>query len=169
MTSRRVRTAKATGRRELRFESMEDVLADVERILCSRSVASLGNWSPGQAMQHVARLISFSLDGFPYRAPLWMRLVGPLFKGLALSERPMPAGIPFKGGAEALDPDPNVPLEEGAEQLREQATRVIHGERMEQPSPVFGRMTHEDWLRFHTRHATLHLSFLLPETSGADA
>jgi len=164
MTRGAVKTGQAAGRRDLRFESMEDVLADVGKILCAPHVATLGNWSPGQAMQHVGRLIRFSLDGFPFQAPLWMRLIGPLLKPLAMRDKPMPAGFPLRGATRALEPDPSVPLEEGAEELRTHATRVINGERMEARSPVFGRMSHEDWVRLHLRHAALHLSFLLPES-----
>jgi Protein of unknown function (DUF1569) len=28
------------------------------------------------------------------------------------------------------------------------------------PSPLFGRLTHGDWIKLHLRHAELHLSFL---------
>jgi len=30
---------------------------------------------------------------------------------------------------------------------------------MEQPSPVEGRIRHDQWRYFHLRHAELHLSF----------
>jgi hypothetical protein len=31
------------------------------------------------------------------------------------------------------------------------------------PSPVFGKMTREEWDQLHLRHAELHLSFFVPE------
>ncbi len=31
------------------------------------------------------------------------------------------------------------------------------------PSPVFGKMTKEEWDQLHLRHAEMHLSFYVPE------
>ena len=30
------------------------------------------------------------------------------------------------------------------------------------PNPVFGRLTHEQWIQLNLRHAELHLSFQIP-------
>ena len=43
-----VDTAKVEGRRTLHFHSLDDILADVER-LNQGKVRPIGNWSPGQA------------------------------------------------------------------------------------------------------------------------
>jgi hypothetical protein len=37
--------------------------------------------------------------------------------------------------------------------------RIEIGERMEQPSPVEGRITHDQWRYFQLRHVELHLRF----------
>ena len=35
-------------------------------------------------------------------------------------------------------------------------------QRMKHPSPVLGKLSHEQWEQLHCRHAELHLSFLHP-------
>jgi hypothetical protein len=30
-------------------------------------------------------------------------------------------------------------------------------------SPVLGRLSHEQWVQFHCRHAEMHFSFMHPE------
>jgi hypothetical protein len=47
----------------------------------------------------------------------------------------------------------------GVKYLLQQVSRIDMGERMKQPSPVEGRITHEQWCYFHLRHAEVHLSF----------
>lgn len=31
------------------------------------------------------------------------------------------------------------------------------------PNPIFGKMSHEEWIKLHLRHAELHQSFFHPE------
>lgn len=50
--------------------------------------------------------------------------------------------------------------------LRRQIQRVQDGERFTQASPIFGKLSHEQWVNLHLKHAELHLGFLDP---GADA
>ena len=46
---------RSPGHRELHFKSLEDILADVDRLASSREIRTLGNWSAGQIFEHVAR------------------------------------------------------------------------------------------------------------------
>jgi len=32
------------------------------------------------------------------------------------------------------------------------------------PSPLFGPMSYEEWIKLHLRHSELHLSFLIPDS-----
>jgi hypothetical protein len=50
-------------------------------------------------------------------------------------------------------------LQEGVQFLPRQLARIEQGERIVQPSPVEGPISHEQWCYFHLRHAELHLSF----------
>lgn len=48
-----VNTKKVSGRRELRFNSFNDLLAEAER-LCAGEVKMLGNWTLAQMFEHIA-------------------------------------------------------------------------------------------------------------------
>ena len=98
-------TAKVQGRRTLQFSSLDDILADIER-LNQGKVRGLGNWSPGQVLKHLTILMTASLDGFRHRAPWFIRLVGKVMKRRLLT-KPMSAGfqLPAKAAAE-LGPPP---------------------------------------------------------------
>jgi hypothetical protein len=162
-----VDTARLAGRRDLHFQSLDDILAEVDRIAnCSR-VGTLGNWSAGQIFEHVARVMDRSIDGFDSRLPAILRFIlGRTMKSRMLN-RPMAAGfkLPEKAGAELIAPATS--LEDGLAHIRK-AIRRLHTEPARVPSPFLGPLSREEWDRLHCRHAELHFSFLVPG-SGAPA
>ena len=155
-----INTAKAEGRRKLRFASYEELLADVDR-LTSGPVKTLGNWSPGQAFRHLARVYNGSIDGFPMTFPLHFRLIGKLFRK-KLVTMAMPAGFKLPAaGAKAMVPSPTA-TEEGAAELRAAIARLKQ-EPERAKHPMLGTLAREEWDKVHLSHASLHLSFLVPQ------
>ena len=59
-------------------------------------------------------------------------------------------------------PRGEVSTQDGLDQLRTQIER-LNREAKRAPSPVFGKMTREEWDQLHLRHAEMHLSFYVPE------
>lgn len=57
-----INTSKVDGRRKLDFKTLDDILDDVN-YLCQSNVRSLGNWSPGQNLNHLTILMLGCLDG----------------------------------------------------------------------------------------------------------
>ena len=153
-----VRTAEVADRRTLQFRSLEDLRTEVDAITI-KPLRVTGNWSAGQILQHVARLMEFSLDGFPMTAPWPIRMIGRLIRNRMIN-RPMRPGFRLPARADALLPDPGISLEQGAAALRACLDRIAKGEQMTQPSPIFGRLTHEQWIQLHLRHCEMHLSFI---------
>jgi len=164
----RVDTRRVPVRRaDLSYASLDEVLADLDRIERARAEGTLrtvGNWSAGQILDHVALLMELSLEGFPPpKFPLALRIAGRGFYWLLrlrVIRGPMRPGIKFPKGATFLAPPEDVSFEQGAERLRRAVERVRSGEKMTQPSPVLGRMRHEDWLNLHLSHASMHMSFV---------
>jgi hypothetical protein len=153
-------TRKVGGRRGLRFDSLDAILADVEMLEKAKRVRALGNWSAGQNVAHVALLMTRSLDGFPGSIPWFVRMpVRLLMKGTVLN-KPMSAG--FKTPKAVGSPPEPVSLEDGLAQLRAAIGR-LKAESKRAPSPLLGRLSVEEWNQLHCRHAELHLSFLVPE------
>jgi len=145
------------GRRDLKFTSLDDVLADAEKLASSPDTEVLGNWPLNHLFMHLASAMNKSIDGISFKPPWQYRLLGFFIKGRILS-RGMPPGfrLPKEAEARAYPAAPSV--EDALETLRKAVDRV-KTERMTVRHPVFGRLNHEEWTRFHLRHAELHLSF----------
>jgi hypothetical protein len=154
---------KATNCRTLRFDSLDDCIEEVERIVSADERAALvaaGNWTPGQIMAHIAAWIEYGYEGFPIGPPpffvrwfLRLRLRKMLRDG-------MPRGVRIPGV-----PQGTVGIDEMA--TRDAGTRLIRalrrlqdGEEAKYDSPAFGAMSHEDRIALNLRHAELHLGFL---------
>jgi hypothetical protein len=156
-----IETGKVTGRRPLKFDSLDDILADLEGLARSREIRSLGNWSAGQNLRHVATVMNKSIDGFDNQMPGVVRFLLRLAMKRRFLTQPMSAGfrLPTKAKAE-LVPGPTS-QDEGIEALR-QAIKRLQTETHRAPNAVLGPLTSEEWNQLHCRHAELHLSFLCP-------
>jgi Protein of unknown function (DUF1569) len=159
-----VDTGKVGGRRTLRFESIDQVIDEANRLAMAERagrLSHLGNWSLGQALGHLAAWTGFSFTGVPLRPPFFIRwilrwrkkqfLYGPMRAGVKIP------GVP--GGTLATDP---LSLDEGFDRFQ----RIMLRLKKEPPtarSPIFGHMTHEESIALTLRHAELHLSFFVAE------
>lgn len=167
MAATAVDTKKA-DRRGVEIESVEDLLADLDRLESAEGAGTLrttGNWSAGQVLQHCARTWAAAIDGFPaeMRPPWWLKAGARLmFKKRAVAGETAPPGIKLPPEAAAILPEEGVTFAEGLGELRAQIGRTQGGERFNQPSPIFGKMTHEEWQKLQLGHCRLHLGFLHP-------
>jgi hypothetical protein len=149
----------------LRFESIDQMLAEVDRLIEAERAGRLrrlGNWTPGQILGHLAAWTEFGYTGVPLKVPFFIRWILRLRKRKFLYE-PMRAGVRIprvKGGTLATDP---LPLDEGLARFRGIAER-LKLEAPAAPSPIFGQLTHEESIALNLRHAELHLGFLIPES-----
>ncbi len=159
-----VDTGKVVGRRELRFESLDEVLAEVERLAAAERAGRLrrlGNWTLGQTLGHLASWAEYSYTGAPLKAPFFVKWFLRLRKRKFLYG-PMRAGVKIprvEGGTLATEA---VPLDEGLERMRRVLGR-LKSEAPTAPNVIFGPLSHDEWVALHCRHAELHLGFLVPE------
>ena len=157
--------AEVEGRRALRLESMDAILADAESVT-SQPYRTVGGWSAAENIDHVANVVEMSLDGFTLDVPWPLKVVGRLFLKPSWLKNGYKPGIrPPAKVAAAFAPREGVTLEQALERLRRMVTRS-KSEPMDRPSPLLGALTHEQWEQMHCRHAELHLSFIVPEGSG---
>lgn len=160
MRSTTVDTKTAAARRTLHFDSLDELLADAERLVASPDTRTLGNWPLSQLLTHLAKAIHGSIDGIDARVPWYVRMFGPFIK-LRVLRQGMQAGfqLPKSAVAKAF------PVAESPQhalgELRAALDRA-RTKRMTARHPVFGNLTHDEWTRFHLRHAELHLSFVIP-------
>lgn len=158
-----VNTKNVTGRRSLSFQNFDEVRADIDLLLAADtrgSLRRLGNWSLGQNLNHLASWINFAYDGFPLKPPWFMRLLGPVLKNRLINGK-MPAGFRLSrtpGGTLATE---DMPAAQAAAKYHA-AIRRLEAHAPTAPNPVLGPLSHDQWMRLHLNHASLHLSFLLP-------
>lgn len=159
-------TAKVADRRMLRFNSLADLRADLERLdraHASGAVRASGNWTPGQVFGHLASFIEFAFDGYPkelQNPPWFIRLVLKLMKRRFLYGK-LPVGVKIPGIKDGTVGITNFPFAEGMTRLRAALAR-LDAAPPDKPNPIFGSLSHQEWIAIHCRHAELHLSFLHP-------
>ena len=153
-----IETKNVTDRRTLRFEDLDAICAEVDA-LDGNELRTTGNWTPAQNLQHVTRTIDKSIDGFGVKAPLHIRLVLRAIKGRTL-RNPIKPGFQLPEFMAAILPADDVTWTEATEHFRATMVRIADGATMSYPSPAFGKMTHDQWVQLHCRHAELHLGFI---------
>jgi hypothetical protein len=152
-----IQTKKVSGRREVHYQSVSELLADAER-LAQGPVQSLGNWTPAQVFQHLAVSLNGSIDGMSFKLPAPARWVMSLLMKRKFLTVAVPAGFrtPDEYVASADTPldDALASLRNAIQRQQTEPKRALH--------PGFGNLSREEWEQFHLRHAELHMSFLQP-------
>jgi hypothetical protein len=159
----KVNTAKASGRRSVRYNSIEDLLADAERLAKSPH-RTIGNWSLGMILKHISDAYKMGLDGAAFMAPWPLRWYLRTFMKQRFLQGPMPAGFKLPKRAASLLPSETSPadglaaLQKVTSRWKSESQRAIH--------PALGNLTPAEWDQLELRHAELHMSFVLPESTG---
>ena len=157
-------TGKVAGRRILRFESIDQVMADVDRLAEAERagrLGRLGNWTLGQTLGHLACWAEYSYIGTPLKVPFLLRFILRGRKRRFLYQ-PMRAGVKIPGVTGGTLATAPMSLEAGLVRMRRIMER-LKAEAPSKPQAIFGPMTHEEWVALHCRHAEMHLGFLVPE------
>jgi hypothetical protein len=158
-----VDSAKAPDHRRLRFQTLDDMRAEIDRIVAAEQAGSLrrsGHWTAGQIFGHLATWISYGYEGYPMRVPWFIRFIL-RFKVKSYLRDGMPTGVRIpnvEGGTYGTEP---LSTEEGVRRLRA-ALQRLDREPARYDSPAFGQMTEEQRVALNLRHAELHLGFLHP-------
>lgn len=157
-----INTKKVEGRRPVRYESLDELFADAER-LAGGDVQTLGNWSSGQVYEHLARSLDASIDGFDFSMPAPVRWMMSLLMKRKFLKKELPAG--FKSTDkfipdETTSSDGLAALQKAIARQKQESARVPH--------PAFGNLSRDQWNDFHLRHAEMHMSFLANGRHEAD-
>ena len=158
--------SKGRQRRKLRLNSIDEALAEAERLAAAERggrLKQLGNWTLGQVLGHLATWAEFAFEGYPsvVQAPLPVRVILRLLRNRILNKGMM-AGVRIGKVPEGTLGTEPVAIDEGLRRYRAAMQRL----RSTSPSminPAFGRLTHEQWILLNLRHSELHMSFLLPK------
>lgn len=156
-----INTKKVSGRRPVRYESFDALLADARR-LAQSDARALGNWSPGQIYEHLARSLNSSIDGMGFALPAPVRWIMSTFMKRRFLKQAIPAGFRTTGqfAPEEISTAAGLEsLERAIARQKQEPQRAAH--------PAFGKITRSEWDDFHLRHAELHMSFLTDGRDGA--
>jgi len=152
------------SRRNLSFPTLNDVMPDVDGLLQGHE--TVGNWTLGQICNHLANTVQLSVEGIPFRFPWIMRTtVAPMVKERMFRTGKMREGVYLP--AKAL-PKPGLDDRAEAETLRAALNYYAGVTEPLADHPLFGRLTRDEWNRFHCIHCAHHLSFVLPTPNGGE-
>ena len=153
--------ADSPERRELSFDSLDEAVAEVER-LASGEVRTTGNHSFAKILKHLALthdMSSGKIEG--PRPPFFMRLMMPFLKGMILNG-PVKPGFKLPSAAEAFFwPEGDIDLREAVSHFKESVENYKQNGPLP-VHPVFGKATSDQINRLNCGHCAMHLSFVHP-------
>lgn len=150
-------------RRKLWFDSVDDLLMELDRIELAESQNRLqvtGNWTAGQILAHLSNWIEYGWKGYPTKSPPFFVKWLLVRMGHRYIRKGMPTGIRIPGAKDGTYGQDAVTFQQGLEKLRENLERLKKGDLATHDSPAFGPLSHEDRIQLNLRHAELHLSFV---------
>jgi hypothetical protein len=150
-------------RRKLWFDSIDELYDELEQIKTAEAdgrLRTLGSWTPGQILSHLAAWVEYAYEGFPMKPAPWLIRVFLRWQLKKYLRGGMPSGVRIpkvEGGTTGAD---DLPFDEAAGRLRVALERLQSDEPARYDSPAFGALSHEQRIQLNLRHAELHLSFL---------
>ena len=151
-------------RRPLRFERLEDSLAEIHALHKS-GYEMAGNWDLSKACQHLMKTLRMSIEGAPFSLPFFLQPVARFILFRTVMEG-KPTRLALKTVPQFL-PDSTSDVVKDMADYELFVQKVLAEDAPLLPKhPVFGRMTKPQWRKFHAWHAAHHLSFLIPKKSA---
>ncbi len=155
---------KNADRRALRFGSLGDIRAELDRLEAAHrgpGLRATGNYSPGQNLNHLAKWVEvYETREFGPRPPWFVRVIGRLMKPGIIKNGFKPG---LTGPGNKTQPEPEASFEEGVANYRAKLD-VLETLDLAHHNPMFGPCTHDESMQVQLRHAELHLGFLHPQT-----
>ncbi len=145
------------GRRPLRFDTFDEVMPDVERLLEGHT--TVGHWSLAQICRHLATVARRVVD-LPASTPAdpsqW---VGEEQKRQVFETGRIPEQLP---GPPELMPPSGLDEREEVEGLRRAIAHFLASPGPVIPHRLFGPLSREEWHHLQRIHLAHHLSFAVP-------
>jgi hypothetical protein len=143
------------NQRQLSFQSLEDVMPEVERLIKGHALA--GQWSLGQICSHLAGAIRLTA-----RSPSTAHPATP--EQAALKEQFFAAGVFPQGRSSPAHfvPADNLDLSAEVASLARAIEKFQNFTGPFPAHPYLGPLSRDEWVRFHAMHAAHHLGFAAP-------
>lgn len=159
--------ADSPERRVIKFNSLDEVVAEVER-LAGGEVRTTGSHSFPEIVRHLALTQDMVTGKIKGPSPPWyMKLVIGLMKSRLMQDKPLAPGFNLPAKAEAFFwPESDVNLADAISHLKESVENFNANGPLPK-HPVFGKISAEQNLSMSLRHAAMHLSFVHPGEPAA--
>ena len=151
--------SKPTLARILKFSTLDDILTESHRIAALPEVTSRGSWTPAQNIWHVGRFIKAGVEGYPTKVPWFLKLVGPLMKKQFTTKGFKP-GIKLPSQAADHMVAPSDTTIERAIEMISCAVEGANEKGFLPKNPMMGKMTQQEWIDLHCRHAEMHFGLI---------
>ncbi|MCG8649438.1 MAG: DUF1569 domain-containing protein [Pirellulales bacterium] len=151
--------AAENSRRDVHYDNYDELLSDVEQ-LAAGPTRTVGNWSFGQILDHLAKSGTTMIDGGNFLAPAPVRFLMGLLMKKKFTTKSLPSGFKIPKAATDILPE-EVSVEEGLNRFRQAISRAATESRRGL-HPVLGRLSKHEWDMFMLRHSELHMSFVHP-------
>jgi hypothetical protein len=142
-------------RRTLDFGSLDEVLAEVDRLLAGHR--TVGRWTLGQILYHLATAIRVTCRGRPVPEA---RPVSDEVRERFFRLRRFPEGL--EAPHPRLVPPVDADARTEAEALRQAIARWAAAPGPFSAHPLLGPMNKVEWTQFHCIHCAHHLGFAIP-------
>lgn len=158
----------ANRQSDLKFGSLEEVETYIRKQERNGYVSN-GNWNLGQICEHLSDWMLYPIHGFPRSNILIAAMLFCLrttagkrmFHTVSKTQRMKPGQPTLPATVHRKDVAESQSVERLASAIRELGN--FQGKL--KPSPLFGKLTHEEYVSLHLAHCAHHLSFLEPRES----
>lgn len=146
-------------RRSLAFNEIDEVMPEVDRLVTGHE--TVGRWTLGQILHHLAVAVRLSTDGKPDAESIEGRDRRRVYRRLFFRAGRFPekADPPL----EILIPPDDCDLVQETEALRDALDRFKAHDGPFSSHPVLGALDGAEWSRFHLMHCAHHLGFATPQ------
>lgn len=145
--------------RNLRFTTVNDVLAELALIESNPPVQMQQEWTLYKVLNHTAQSMEYSMTGYPQMDPpsrqALAKLVFNFFRKQGYMNHDL--GAPVPGAPEIPD---DGPLEDGFQRLRNAISDFQNFTGALHPHFSYGELTREEWELAHSFHCADHFSSL---------
>lgn len=150
----------ASEHRSLRFSSLDDAMAEVERLVGCETKTT-GSFSLGQILEHLARTLEIASGKRDLQPPAFpVRLMARVMRPMALKKAMTGLKLPAKSQG-VLWPSGPVETEQGWAHLRDAVSAFRSTDPLPK-HPIFGTMTPHQHEMLQCRHFEGHLGFVHP-------
>lgn len=131
----------------------QDIIDRVNK-LTPQSQAQWGKMNVAQMLAHCQMPLGVATGDHKIKSSLLFKIIGPMFKGLIFSEKPFKRNL---GTAKSFIMNTEKDFNTEKQKLLDMIARFSEKTMTDEPHPIFGKMTKEEWSKGSWKHLDHHL------------